>query len=202
MKLYYSPGACSQAPHIALYETGLPFEAVRVDLATKRLPGGADYLAIASKGAVPALELDDGSILTESAAVLHYIADQAPATHLMPPVGTMPYYRELEWLNWLASELHKSFAPLFHPSGEPGARATALATVEANLAYADAQLGAGPWLLGDTFTVADTYLFAILGWTRPFHLDLARWPSLKAFRERAREKPAVHAALHAEGFAR
>lgn len=202
MKLYYSPGACSQAPHIALYETGLPFEAVRVDLATKRLATGEDYLAIAPKGAVPALELDDGSILTESAAVLHYIADQAPATQLMPPVGTLAYYRELEWLNWLASELHKSFAPLFHPGDEPGARAKALAVVEGNLAYADATLGADPWLLGDTFTVADAYLFVILGWTRPFHLDLARWPALQGLRDRAIERPAVRAALHAEGFAR
>jgi glutathione S-transferase len=202
MKLYYSPGACSQAAHIALYETGLPFETARVDLATKQVESGEDYLAVNAKGAVPALALDDGQILTEGAAVLHYIADQAPAARLLPPLGTLAYYRELEWLNWLASELHKAFSPLFHPSGDPAARARGLADVEAKLAFADAALaGSGLWLTGETFTVADAYLFVILGWTRPFHLDLARWPALAALRRAALARPAVKAALHAEGFA-
>jgi glutathione S-transferase len=198
MKLYYFPAACSQAPHIILIEAGLPFEAVKVDLRTKRLESGEDYLAINPKGAVPALALDDGSILTENAVVLQYIADQAPDARLIPPYGTMARYRVLEWLNYIATELHKGFGPLFHPTGE--ARAHAIETISARLDFVEGQLGAGPWLIGPAFTVADAYLFVILGWARLFHLDFARWPALKALRERAAERPAVRAALEAEGF--
>jgi len=199
MKLYYSPGACSQAPHIILLETGLPFEAVRVNLETKRLETGEDYLAIAPKGAVPALALDDGQLLTENAVVLQYIADQAPGWHLIPPFGTMERYRVLEWLNYIATELHKGFAPLFHPTGE--LRAHAMETIGAKLDYVESQLGLGPWLAGADFGVADAYLFVVLGWARHFHFDFARWPGLKAFRQRVGERPAVRAALHAEGLA-
>ena len=141
MKLYYAPGACTQAPHIILNETGLPYEKVRVDLETKRTEDGADYLAIAPKGAVPALELDDGELLTENAVVLQYIADQAPGWHLIPPYGTMERYRVLEWLNYIATELHKGFAPLFHPTGEP--RAHAMDALAAKFDYVESQLGAG-----------------------------------------------------------
>jgi glutathione S-transferase len=199
MKLYYSPGACSQAPHIALIETGLPFEAVKVDLGTKRLDTGEDYTAIAPKGAVPAIEMDEGGLLTENAAVLQYIADHAPEARLIPPVGTLARYRVLEWLNYLGTELHKGFAPLFHPTGEP--REHALAALEAKFDYVDGQLGAGPYLGGNDVSVADFYLFVILGWTRVFRIDLARWPALGAFRARLLERPSVRAALHAEGFA-
>jgi len=199
MKLYYSPGACSQAPHIILLETGLPFEAVRVNLETKRLETGEDYLAIAPKGAVPALALDDGQLLTENAVVLQYIADQAPGWHLIPPFGTMERYRVLEWLNYIATELHKGFAPLFHPTGE--LRAHAMEAIGAKLDYVEGQLGLGPWLAGADFGVADAYLFVVLGWARHFHFDFARWPGLKAFRQRVGERPAVRAALHAEGLA-
>ena len=199
MKLYYSPGACSQAPHIALFETGLPFETARVDLATKRLDGGEDYTAIAPKGAVPAIEMDDGGLLTENAVVLQYIADRAPDARLIPPVGTLARYRALEWLNYLASELHPAFAPLFHPTGEP--RAHALEALEAKLAYVDGALGDGLYLGGNDIGVADFYLFVILGWARVFHIDLVRWPTLAAFRARLLERPSVRAALHAEGFA-
>lgn len=199
MKLYYSPGACSQAPHIALIEAALPFELAKVDLATKRLESGEDYLAINPKGAVPAIELDDGGILTENAVVLQYIADHAPGARLIPPVGTPARYRVLEWLNYLATELHKGFAPLFHPTGEP--RAHALEALEAKFDYVDGWLGAGPYLAGNDLSVADFYLFVILGWARVFHIDLARWPALAAFRARLLERPSVRAALHAEGFA-
>jgi glutathione S-transferase len=199
MKLYYAPGACSQAPHIALIETGLPFEAVKVDLATKRLDTGEDYTAIAPKGAVPAIAMDDGGVLTENAVVLQYIADHAPAARLIPPVGTLARYRVLEWLNYLASELHKGFAPLFHPTGEP--RAHALAALEAKFDFVNGELGAGPYLGGNDISVADFYLFVILGWARIFHIDLARWPALGAFRAHLLERPSVRAALHAEGFA-
>lgn len=199
MKLYHSPGACSQAPHIALIETGLPFEAVKVDLRTKRLETGEDYFAINPKGAVPALEMDDGGLLTENAVVLQYIADRAPDARLIPPTATLARYRVLEWLNYIATELHKGFAPLFHPTGEP--RAHAIEALEAKLGYVDGELGAGPYLAGADVSVADLYLFVVLGWTRIFHIDLARWPALAAFREHMLERPAVRAALHAEGFA-
>ena len=199
MKLYHAPGACSQAPHIALIETGLPFELAKVDLATKRLDNGEDYIAINPKGAVPAIAMEDGGILTENAVVLQYIADHAPAARLIPPVGTLARYRVLEWLNYLGSELHKGFGPLFHPTGEP--RAHALEALEAKFAYVADQLGDGPYLAGDDVSVADFYLFVILGWSRVFHIDLACWPALAAFRARLLERPSVRAALHAEGFA-
>lgn len=199
MKLYYSPGACSQAPHIALIETGLPFTLAKVDLATKRLDTGEDFNAINPKSAVPAIEMDDGGLLTENAVVLQYIADRAPAARLIPPVGTLARYRVLEWLNYLASELHPGFGPLFHPTGEP--RAHAVAALEAELAFVDGRLGAGPYLGGDDLSVADLYLFVILGWPRILHVDLARWPALAAFRARLLERPSVRAALHAEGLA-
>lgn len=201
MKLYYSPGACSQAPHIALIESGLPFETAKVDLATKRLDTGEDYIAIAPKGAVPAIEMDEGGLLTENAVVLQYVADRAPAARLIPPVGTVARYRVLEWLNYLGSELHPAFAPLFHPTGEP--RPHALAALEAKLDYVDRALGAGPgpYLAGGDLGVADLYLFVILGWARVFHIDLARWPALADLRARLLERPSVRAALHAEGFA-
>lgn len=198
MKLYYAPGACSLAPHILLLETEQPFEAVKVDLRTKRLETGEDYNAINPKGAVPALELDDGSLLTENAVVLQYIADRAPGSHFLPPAGTMARYRVLEWLNYIATELHKGFAPLFHPTGE--SRAHAIEAVTARLDYANGALGAGSWLTGDTLTVADLYLFVIMGWARIFHLDLDRWPALRDHRARLAERSAVKAALADEGL--
>jgi len=199
MKLYYSPGACSQAPHIALIETGLPFETVKVDLATKRLETGEDYTAINPKGAVPALEMEEGGLLTENAVVLQYIADRAPEARLIPPVGTLARYRVLEWLNYLGSEVHKRFGPLFHPTGEP--RPHAIAALEAKFDYVNGALGAGPYLGGNDISVADLYLFVILGWVHFFHIDLDRWPALAGFRARLLERPSVRAALHAEGFA-
>lgn len=198
MKLYYAPGACSQAPHIILHEIGLPFEAVKVDLRTKRLETGEDYRAINPKGAVPALELDDGAILTENAVVLQYLADQAPQTRLIPPFGTFARYRVLEWLNYIASELHKGFAPLFHPTGQP--RADALASIAAKFDYVEGELGPGPYLTGADFTVADAYLFVILGWAHVFHIDFAPWPALAALRARVGERPAARAALQREGL--
>ena len=199
MKLYYSPGACSQAPHIALHETGLPFEIAKVDLATKRLESGEDYNAINPKSAVPAIVMDDGGLLTENAVVLQYIADHAPEARLIPPVGTLARYRALEWLNYIATELHKGFGPLFHPTGEP--RAHAIGALEAKFAYVNGRLGAGPYLAGNDISVADFYLFVVLGWARIFHIDLARWPALAAVRARLLERPSVRVALHAEGFA-
>jgi glutathione S-transferase len=202
MKLYHSPGACSQAPHIALREAGLPFELVKVDLRAKKLEDGSDYREINPKGAVPALALDDGSVLTENAAVLQYIADQAPESGLMPPFGTLERYRLLEWLNYIATELHKGFGPLFNPATTPDGREAAIGLLCAKFSYVEERLGGRDYLTGDTFTIADAYLFVILRWTRIHHIELARWPGLSEFVERVAERPAVEAALHAEGFAR
>jgi glutathione S-transferase len=165
-----------------------------------RLVRGADLLAINPKGAVPVLELDDGEILTENAVILQYIADQAPGWHLIPQFGTMERYRMLEWLNYVATELHKGFAPLFHPVGEP--RQHAMDAIAAKFDYVQGRLGAGPYLGGDEFGVADAYLFVVLGWARVFHFDFGRWPALKAFRERVAARPAVRAALQTEGLLR
>jgi glutathione S-transferase len=200
MKLYYSPGACSQAPHIVLREMGVDFELARVDLKTKKLETGEDYLAINPKGAVPALELEDGSRLTENGVVLQFLADRAPGKRLIPAFGTMERYRLLEWLNYIATELHKGFGPLFNPASSEETKAAARALIGKKFDYVEQRLGAGPHLTGTAFTVADAYLFAILGWTHMHHIDLSRWPALAAFRQAVAQRPAVKAALHAEGF--
>jgi glutathione S-transferase len=200
VKLYHYPGACSLAPHIALREAGLPFELVKVEFPSKRLESGEDYHAINPKGSVPALELDDGEILTENAVVLQYSADRAPEAHLMPPFGTLARYRVLEWLNYIATELHKGFGPLFHPAGGEGTRAAAVEAISGKFDYVEGRLDDAAYLTGLIFTVADPYLFVILGWTRIFHIDLARWPRLKEMRARIAARPAVQAALEAEGL--
>jgi glutathione S-transferase len=200
MKLYYSPGACSQAPHIVLREMGVDFELARVDLKTKKLKTGEDYLAINPKGAVPALELEDGSRLTENGVVLQFLADRAPGKGLIPAFGTMERYRLLEWLNYIATELHKGFGPLFNPASSEETKAAAREQIGKKLDYVEQRLGEGPYLTGVAFTVADAYLFAILGWTRMHHIDLSRWPGLAALRSRIAQRPAVKAALQAEGL--
>lgn len=200
MKLYYAPGACSQAPHIALREAGLPVELVKVEFPSKRLPSGEDYHAINPKGAVPALQLDDGSVLTENAVLLQYIADRAPKAGLIPPFGTMARYHLLEWLNYIATELHKGFGPLWNPATPEEFKQATRELVGKKFDYVQERLGDGPYLTGDQFTIADDYLFVILGWTGMHRIDLARWPGLTAFRARVAERPAVRAALDAEGL--
>jgi glutathione S-transferase len=199
MKLYYTPGACSQAPHIVLRELGLDFEPVRVDLRAKKLESGEDYLAINPKGAVPALELDDGELLTENAVVLQYLADRAPDSGLIPPFGTMARYRLLEWLNYTATELHKGFGPLFNPASSEETKEAARALIGRKFDYVQSRLG-GPCLTGDAFTIADAYLFVILGWTHMHRIDLSRWPALADYRQLIARRPAVKAALRAEGL--
>ena len=199
MKLYYSPGACSLSPHIVLREAGLAFEPVLASTKTHKLLDGTDYYSINPKGYVPLLELDSGERLTEGPAIVQYIADKAPGKKLAPPYGTMERYRVLEWLNYIATELHKGFAPLFHPAGEP--RDHAMAVIAAKFDYVEGQLGVGPFLAGEDFGVADAYLFVILGWARVFHFDFERWPALKTFRQLVGARPAVRAALHDEGLA-
>jgi glutathione S-transferase len=199
MKLYYTPGACSQAPHIALRETGTEIELVKVDLAAKRTEDGRDYRAINAKGAVPALELADGSVLTENAAILQYIADELGGDLI--PLSGIRRYRLLEWLNYIATELHKGFGPLWNPAAPEDSKEATRQALAAKFDYLEQQLGEGPYLTGEGFTIADAYLFVILNWTRIHQIDLARWPGLTAFSARVAGRPTVQAALRAEGLA-
>lgn len=199
MKLYYTPGACSQAPHIALREAGLPFDLVKVDLAKKQIESGEDYKAINPKGAVPALGLDEGSVLTENAAILQYIADQTGGD-LMPPLLSMKRYRLLEWLNYIATELHKGFGPLWNPATPDDFKEATRKALGGKFDYLQDQITDGHYLTGEQFTIADAYLFVILNWTRIHDIDLARWPGLTAYVARVAERPAVQEALRAEGL--
>jgi glutathione S-transferase len=197
MKLYYSPGACSLSPHIALNEAGLAYDSESVDLASKKTKSGADYRAINPKGAVPALQLDNGQVLTEGSAIVQYIADQKPATKLAPGAGTLERYRLQEWLNYVASEVHKGFSPLFNPKATEEWKQVIKDNLAAKFDYLSKQLQGKDYLMG-AFSVADAYLFTILGWTKYFNIDLAKWPVLVKYMERVGARPAVKAALEAE----
>jgi glutathione S-transferase len=196
MKLYFSRGACSLHPHITLREAGLEFELVRVDLRSHKTEDGADFYAVNPKGYVPVLELDDGSRLTEGAVIDQYIADRKPEAKLIPPAGTMERYRVQEWLNFIASEIHKAFSPLFF--GDEATKDLARQRVGHRFDLVSKTLESHPYLVGDAFTVADAYLFNMLIWTKFTGIDLAKWPALKAFFERVSERPSVKAALAAE----
>ena len=199
MKLYYSPGACSLAPHIALSEAGLPYTTKRVDLKTHTLVDGTDYYTINPKGYVPLLELDDGARLTEIAAIVQYIADRKPGT-LAPAYGTMERYRLMEWLNFIATELHKQFSPLWYPTTPEATKDAQIAKLKTRFDLISKTLAAQPYLMGNDFTVADAYLFTILNWAPMLKVDLAPWPALVAYQARVAARPAVHAALVAEGL--
>ena len=197
MKLYFSPGACSLHPHIALREAGIPFDLVRVDLRAHKTHDGKDFFAVNPKGYVPALELDDGSILTEGAVIDQYVADRKPEAKLAPPAGTMERYRLQEWLNFIASEVHKSFGPLFGGAADE-LKQQARDRIGKRFDLIAKELTAHPYLLGDTFSVADGYLYNMLRWTTFTGIDLAKWPALRAFFARVEARPAVQAALAAE----
>ncbi len=200
MKLYYSPGACSLSPHIALRESGLPFDLVRVSLSTKKTHAGEDFLAINPKGMVPTLMLDDGDVLTEGTAVVQYIADQAPTAKLAPPAGTIARYHLQEWLAYLSTEVHKTFSPLFRSTTPDEQRVALRDTLGTRFDWIVGRLGTNEYLTGKDFCVADGYLFTLLNWTRLTGIDLSRWPTLVAFQSRVAARPAVHAALVAEGL--
>lgn len=200
MKLYFAPGACSLAPHIALHEAGLPFTVERVDLRAKKTASGADYLAINPKGAVPALALDDGETLTEVAALLQYIADRAGGPLALPPVGSKERYRLLEWLNFVATELHKGFGPLWKPNTPDAYKPIVRENLAQRFAHLDDALAGKPYLLGDQPTVADAYLFTILNWSNFHQIDLAPYPNVAAFMQRMAARPAVRKAMQAEGL--
>ncbi|MEY4752475.1 MAG: hypothetical protein RJA44_150 [Pseudomonadota bacterium] len=198
MKLYYSPGACSLSPHIALREAGLPFELVLASTKTKKLADGSDYLAINPKGQVPLLQFDDGNVLSEGPAIVQYIADQAPQSGLAPAWGTLERYRLLEWLNFITSELHKGFSPLFAPGTPDDFKPLIRERLQQRFAYVDAQLASSEYLLGANYTVADIYLYVVSGWSGYVGVDLSGLSHLQAWRARIDARPAVQAALAAE----
>ena len=200
MKLYYSPGTCSLSPHIALHEAGLPFQAVMASTKTHKLADGTDYYGINPKGYVPLLELDDGQRLTEGAVIVQYIADLVPASRLAPPAGTMERYRLMEWLNFITSELHKGFSPLFTPGMPDEAKALARTKLGERLSWVDQQLAGRDWLMGDTFTVADAYLYTVASWGKFAGVDIAPLATLSAYMARVAARPAVQAAMKAEGL--
>ena len=200
MKLYYKSGACSLSPHIVLLEAGLPFTLEKVDLKTKITETGADYTTINSKGSVPALQLDDGRVLTEGSAVVQYLADLKPAAGLAPPAGRFERYRLMEVLNYIAAEVHKGFSPLFNPAASADAKAAALANLDAKFKWLSGFLGTKPYLMGETFTVADAYLFTVLSWSPHVGADLAKYHVLTDYLARVGHRPKVQEALKAEGL--
>lgn len=200
MQLYFSPGACSLTPHIALREAGLEFSLERVDLTTKKTASGEDLAAINPRNYVPALRLPDGQVLTECPVILQFIADLVPDRELAPPAGTMARYRLQERLNIITSELHKSFNPLFHKECPDSWKDYVRASLGRRFDELDALLANQPFLMGSAFTIADPYLFNILNWTRLVKIDLAGWANLAAFRSRIAARPAVEAAMEAEGL--
>jgi glutathione S-transferase len=197
MKLYYSPGACSFAPHIALHEAGLPFEAIKVDLRTHKLADGTDYYTINPKGYVPLLELDDGTRLSELAVILQYIADRKPGT-LAPAFGSLERYRVMEWLNFISSEIHKQYSPLWYPDTHDQTKQAQRARLARRFEYLNPILAQQPYLMGDNFTVADAYLHAILNWSGFLKVDLAPFPALVEYQKRIAARPAVARAHQAE----
>ncbi len=197
MKLFYSPGACSLASHITLHELGLPFEAVKVDLKKRTTSIGAHFDATNAKGYVPALQFDDGELLTEGPAILQYLADLQPGRALAPAAGTLARYRLQEWLGFINSEVHKAHAPFFHGGSATEQQASRL-VLSKRYAFIEAALQDRPFLTGDGFTVADAYLFTVLSWIGHTGLDIAGWPRLQAYRERIAARPAVRAAQRAE----
>ncbi len=200
MKLYYLTGACSLASNISLREAGLKFELVKVDRHTKKTSDGADYREINPKGYVPALRLDNGEILTENDAILQYIADRNPAAKLAPPAGSFERYRLIEWLSFISTELHKSFTPLFRAEAPDAAKEYTGKVLRGRLDYLEKAFGSRTFLVGEHFTVADAYLFVVLGWGAHVAVDLATWPQLKRFHERVGARPHVVEALKSEGL--
>lgn len=200
MKLFYSPGACSLSPHIVLRETDTPFELVKTDLKAKQTGDGRNFLEISPNGYVPALELDDGTVLTEGVAIGQYIADRADATHLAPRNGSIERYKLQSWLNFVSTELHKGFSPLFNPKMPEDGKAVAREGLLARIAFVDRHLASSGYLLGDGFTLADAYAFTVLSWARPQKLDLSAFENVTTYLSRIAQRPAVKAAMKAEGL--
>ena len=200
MKLYFSPGACSLASHIALCEAGMKFELAKTALQTHTLADGTDYYQITAKGQVPLLELDDGSRLSEGPVILQYIADHAPASGLAPAAGTNERYRVMEWLNFITSEIHKGYSPLFNPKMPAEAKEIFAARLQDKYKLVDARLEGNDYLMGKQFSIADAYLFTVTNWAPGVGVDLTGFKNVQAFNARMKARPAVQDALKAEGL--
>ena len=200
MKLYYSPGACSLSPHIALHESGLKFEHVLAPTKTHQLEDGTDYYSINPLGYVPLLELDDGTRLTEGPAIVQYIADQVPAKGLAPANGTVARAQLQSWLNFISTELHKGFSPLFNAATPADYKVIAIDKLMSRLKWVDKQLTGKQYLMGESFSVADPYLFTVTNWAPRVGVDISGFANLVAFRERVAARPAVQAAMKEEGL--
>ena len=200
MKLFYKPGACSLASHIVLREAGKDFELARVDLAKKCLENGDDFLAINPKGQIPALAINANTLLTEGVAIMQYVADSAPKSDLLPPVGFLSRYKTLEWLNFVATELHKGFTPLFRTDTPEAFKPTARALLEKKLEYVDAALADQQWINGENFSIADAYLFTVLRWAVAVKLNFPQAGNIANYMQRVASRPAVAAAMAAEGI--
>jgi glutathione S-transferase len=200
MKLYYSPGACSMAPHIVLREAGYQFDTEKVDIPNKKTAAGGDYWKVNPKGYVPALELDDGQVLTEVGVICQYLADKKADSGLAPKPGTMERYRLMEMLNFAASEVHKQLGALFNPKMTPEMKEVQIGVVERRLNALEKMLEGKQFASGDKFSVADAYLFTVLNWSNMHKIDLGRWPNVKAYVERVRARPKVQETMKAEGL--
>jgi glutathione S-transferase len=198
MKLYYAPGACSLNPHIMLREAGLPFELEKVDIRSHKTAKGTDYYSINPKGYVPALELDNGVVLTENPAIVQYIADQKPEAKLAPPNGTLDRYRLQEWLGFVGTEIHKTVGPLWNPNISEADKKATHDKLKKRFEYVAKSLEGKQFLMGDQFTAADAYVFVMLGWAQYLKIDLSAFPVLQSYHERIAARPAVKAALEAE----
>lgn len=201
MKLFLKPGACSLSPHIVLEELGLKYETDTVDLKGKRTGSGGDYLAINPKGYVPALQLDNGTVLTEGPAIVQYLADQHPEKKLAPPNGTLERYQLQSWLTFIGTELHKNFSPLFNSAAPQDWKDVCSANIHRRLVWVNEQLADRDYLMGKDFTVADAYMFTVVGWTKFVKIDIGSLTNLVAYLQRVAARPAVLAALKAEGLA-
>ena len=200
MKLFYSPGACSLSPHIVALEAGLDLQLEKVDTKSKKTASGADFMAVNPKGYVPALQLDDGEVLTEGPAIVQYLGDKAPSAGLVPANGTMERYRLQETLGFINSEIHKTYSPLFDPATPDAVKAGLHEKLKKRYALLDQRLEGKPFLFGERFTAADAYLFTVTNWAGYVKLDLSAFPNLLAFQKRVASRPAVQAAMKAEGL--
>lgn len=201
MKLYYSPGACSMASHIVLNELGGKFDADKVDFASRKTASGEDFNVVNPKGAVPAIRMDDGQVLTEGAVILQYLCDQAGNTSLMPKAGSMERYRQNEWLNWVAADLHKAYSPLFNADIAAKAGEHVMTNIHRRLAHLDKHLASHEYLMGKTFSAADAYCFNILSWSGHRKVDLSKYKNIEAYQARIAARPSVQNTLKAEGLA-
>ncbi len=200
MKLYYTPGACSLSPHIIVRESGAACDLIKVDLKAHKTEAGEDFYAVNPKGYIPTLQLDDGSMLTEGAAIVQYLADKTPGAGLIPAAGTRERYQAIEWLNFIATELHKQFSPLFNPTFSDDVKAVFRGKISGRFAWLNEILSKQPYVMGEHFSVVDAYLFNMTQWAGRVNFDLSQWPHLAAFRARMLARPKVQEAMKAEGL--